>query len=196
MSLVVAVKQNDRVIMMADSVTSSGESLTEITDPHLFKIQKIGQVLVGSVGTVQNIRTLTTHKEWFDTKKEELDKKFICKNIIPRLIDALSKDHLLENGEVRRNKATVLIAKGSRLFIINHSFQVFEIEDFSAIGYTESFARPIIASAGKEEQLSAVLKALRVSASLAGSVREPFYQIDTKTLEYQRIPDGGGTNQT
>ena len=188
MSLVTAFKQNDKVVMMCDSLTIAGETLTEIVDEHLFKIQKFGNILVGSVGTVQNIRALIAHKEWFDTKGEKFDKEFICKNIVPKLMLELAKTGLFNaNKPLRRNKATISMACEDRLYLLTHDFQVFEIDDCLAIGYTEPFAKKILVDAKVGEEKEAMLEALRLSSKLSGMVREPFYLIDTKNLEYEKI---------
>jgi hypothetical protein len=56
-----------------------------------------------------------------------------------------------------------------------------------AIGYTEPFAKKILVDAKVGEEKEAMLEALRLSSKLSGMVREPFYLIDTKNLEYEKI---------
>ena len=85
MSIVIASKIGDRVVMVGDSAETIGSEVETLTEKERMKVLKIGDVLVGSAGRVKHIRRLVEHPEWFETKGEPFDKKFIVTHIIPRL---------------------------------------------------------------------------------------------------------------
>ena len=84
MSIIIAVKENNRVLMMGDSMEISREESYTLHDEKRLKILVLGDVLVGSAGRVRSIRRLVSHPEWFDTKGAELDKRFIVNEIVPK----------------------------------------------------------------------------------------------------------------
>ena len=145
MSIIIASKINGHVAMMCDSAESTGARSGLLTEKERYKIIKIGDVLVGSAGSVKNIRRLVEHPEWFDTDGEEFDKRFIVTKIIPRLYDDLSRHNLLETKDgAPQSNASVIMARGDRIFHVDHYFAVYEADSFAAAGCTYELIRPFL----------------------------------------------------
>lgn len=187
MSLVIAVKEKDRVVMMTDSHETSGAYLSRIYDKNRYKIQVIGDVLVGSVGTVANIRKLITHPEWFDTKGEEFDKRFIVTNIVPKFYEELKKSRMLEikEGEKPKSKATFIIAVKDRIYKIYGDFGVVEFDKSTSAGCTNGLIYPYIKDISDGSVKEKMLEAMHISAKLESGVGAPYIYIDTVDKKYE-----------
>lgn len=117
MSIIIASKIENRVVVVGDSAESLEGSVDILTDKERLKVLRIGDVLVGSAGRVRNIRRLVEHPEWFDTKGAPFDKKFIVTKIIPRLFEDLSHHRILNTQEdFPENRASVIMAHKDKIF--------------------------------------------------------------------------------
>lgn len=187
MSLVIAVKEKDRVVMMADSAETSGEYLSRIYDEGRYKIQVIGEVLVGSVGKVSNVRKLLTHPEWFDTKGKEFDKSFIVNNIVPRFYEELKNSRMLEinENELPKSKATFIIAVKDRIYKMFNDFSVMEYDRSTSAGCTTGIVYPYIKDIEHGQEKEKMLDAMHISAKLDSAVGAPYIYIDTVDRKYE-----------
>ena len=190
MSIIIASKIEDRVVLICDSAETSGEHLGILTERERFKVLKMGDVLVGSAGRVKNIRRLAEHPEWFDTKGAPFDKKFIVTQIIPNLFDELSKYKMLDTkGDNPKNQASIVMAHGNRIFCIDRDLAVFEVDKFAAVGCTKSLIHPFLLDMKEGEEFDTMLRMMRLSSELSPSVRPPYHYIDTVSLEYTTLEE-------
>ena len=188
MSIIIASKIEDRVVLIADSAETSEEILSTLTEPERFKVLRLGDVLVGSAGSVMNIRRLAEHPEWFDTKGEEFDKKFIVTKIIPKLFKELAKYKMLDTGgDNPKNRASVMMAYKDRIFCIDRDLSVYEADKFAAVGCTRAILRPFLLDMREGEEFDTMLSLIRLSSELSPAVRPPYHYVDTVSFEYKTI---------
>ena len=190
MSIVMAVKTGKKVIMMADSAESADEHISVLTEPERRKILVLGDVLVGSVGSVKCIRRLVDHPDWFDTKGEPFDKRFIVENIVPKLYSELEQYEFLEerDGEMYNN-AFFLLAHKNKLFYLNNRFAVYEVDHGFAVGCTDNLVDPMIKNVEKGKEVETMLAAARLSDELSSGIRPPYYYADTESKEYTFVKE-------
>lgn len=188
MSIIIASKIGNKVVMIGDSAESYGPRVDLLTDKERLKVLKIGDVLVGSAGKVKNIRRLVVHPEWFDTKGAPFDKKFIVTGIIPRLFEDLSEHKILNTKEeFPENEASVIMAHKDKIFLITDNFSVYEIDKAVAVGCTKELIHPTLKDMAEGEEIATMLQMVRLSSELSSAVRPPYYFIDTESLEYRTV---------
>jgi ATP-dependent protease HslVU (ClpYQ) peptidase subunit len=174
--------------MVGDSAETIGERVELLTDKERLKVLKIGDVLVGSAGSVRRIRRLVEHPDWFDTKGAPFDKKFIVTNIIPRFFDDLSEHKILNTKEeFPESEASIIMAHKDRIFLITHSFSVFEIDKAVAIGCTKELINSAMKDIRDGKELDTMLELMRLSGELSSAVRPPYYFMDTESFEYTNV---------
>lgn len=190
MSIIIAAKIEDRVVLIGDSAETSGEIVTTLTEPERFKVLRLGDVLVGSAGSVKNIRRLAEHPEWFDTKGEEFDKKFIVTKIIPNLFEELLKYKMLDTkGDNPQNSASVVMACKNRIFCLDRNLSVYEADKFAAVGCTKSLLHPFLSEMKEGEEFDTMLAMMRLSSEMSPGVRPPYHYVDTVSFEYKTIEE-------
>ena len=190
MSLIIATKTKDRVIMMCDSVTTSNPNYAVINDEIKYKTTRVKDVLVGTAGRVAAIRRLTAHPEWFETNGEPFDKRFIVKNIIPRFFRDLDEHGLTEEYDgMPAFDGGIILAHKDKIFQILRGFEVHEMDKVAAIGCTRTLVAPILGCIKEGEELETMLKAQRLSAELSRSVGPPYLYIDTVDFEYKTVEE-------
>lgn len=186
MSLIIAKRENDRVVMMADSCTSGTSFRDTLTNKVNCKIVVIGDTLVASSGRVACVDVLINHEEWFDTMGEELDKKFIVTNIIPKYQRELKERGLIvtskDGAPMPEADSSHLIAHKDKLYQIYGDFSVREVDRRTFIGCTRTVAFAWLEDDCSDETM---LEALRVSSRVDECVAPPFIRVDTvnKTVE-------------
>ena len=190
MSIIIAAKIKDHVAMICDSAESAGDSVSTLTERERFKIRKLGEVLVGSAGRVRCIRRLVEHPEWFDTGGEPFDKRFIVTNVVSRLFDELARFRMLNTeGDFPENEASIVIAYKDKLFCIDDSFAVREVDKFASVGCTKELIRPYLMDMEEGSEVDVMLKMMRLSSELSASVGPPYRYIETAELEYKSIQE-------
>ena len=190
MSIIIAAKVSDRVVMIADSAELIGERVAALNIPERLKIIRINDVLIGSAGSVKNIRHLIENPEWFDTKGEPFDKKFIVTCIVPKLYRELEEyNHLEFRDDIPTNAASVIMSHKDKIFYMDNSLAVHEIDKVTSVGCTKELIRPLLIDMKDGEELETMISAMRMSSYLSPAVRPPYYYVDTKTMKFTTIKE-------
>ena len=188
MSLVIAFKYNDIIYMGADTQTTSGNYIEKYkTYEENFKITKMpNDILLGHVGSVVLTQQLYSQKKWFEQLPAEgLTKKFIVKNIIPKLYNKFYIKDLLEDGNTMLS--SFVLAWRNRLFYIASNFEVYELDDFIAIGSGRSCA--LYYALKQTSVREKILNCLNAANNFCNTVCNPFILIDTKELKFEIVGD-------
>lgn len=191
MSVVIAVKQGNRVWFGADTQATCGTERYNQLSPNDFKVAKLDNgVLISSTGETATSQIITAHPEWFTVdEKKGLTKEYIVTKIVPELYAALSEEELLERGDRGTPpvmKITILLAYKDKLFEICRDFQVLRYEDYQATGSGSNAVLYGLDKLDKTKDIKEqLLRLLRISAKHDANVSAPFVLIDTKDLEYE-----------
>ncbi|MBE6577810.1 MAG: hypothetical protein E7653_06705 [Ruminococcaceae bacterium] len=195
MSVVIAIKKNDRIYMAADTQTSCGDIKKTYLGEKSRKITRFENgILLGHVGTLHNSQIVCAHPEIFTVPKDdEMTKKYIVQNIIPKLFQLYRENDMRvkEDDVPAKMEESYLLAYKDKLFQIDSVFDVTVHDHFAEIGSGGSMthaglceldAADIRDKQDIEERLTDML---RISASRAMSVSGPYYLIDSVDLKYK-----------
>ena len=187
MSLVVAYKKDGTVYMGADTQSSRGSEISRTLNASGFKISKLPSgILMGVCGLVKGHQKILTQKNWFELPEgKKLDKRYIVKNIIPKLSELMKG--IKEDKDARHSSMEVclLLAQADRLFMISNQYTVFESHSYAAIGAGADYSEYCLSRAEEADDVhEGLLKALRAGAHFDSTVSAPYVLIDTKDREY------------
>lgn len=197
MSVVVAIKKNDRIYMAADTLASFGEVKKNCLSDEGRKIQLLDNgILIGTAGSVYGIQRVLAHTELFIVPEEGIfDKKYVVQNIIPKLFKFYKEQSMLEKNKDQPDTLpdSYLVAYQDKLFKISGAFDVVTIEHYAAIGSGGNVALAGLIKLDEEriddDQTinDRLIDILRTSESRIRSVGAPFYLIDTSSKTFKLI---------
>ena len=195
MSVVIAIKKNDRIYMAADSQTSCGDRKTTYYGEGSRKISRFDNgIILGHTGAVHNTQIVCTHPEIFTVPEDgNMTKKYVVQNIIPKLFNLYREQDMREkeDGSPSRMGDSYLLAYKDKLFLINDVFDVVACKHFADIGsggdlthagLIELDADDVRDEKTIEERLADLL---RISASRTMSVSGPYYIINTADRKFK-----------
>ena len=158
MSVVVAIKQGNKIYMGADSQVTRGGTRLSLSNPNNYKIWKVKGVencLMASVGDLRDacvIRIMNGLVREIDALKGEVDFEYVVGRIVP-----LIKEELIDYGYIKKDgvfegfESSYLFAFEDKLFYINRDASVIEIDDCIAIGSGSNEAIGSLITSSKEE---------------------------------------------
>ena len=190
MSVVMAVKQGDRIWFGADTQTTRGGDRYNQLSPNDYKVMKFDNgVLLSATGETVTSQILLAHPDWFTVdEKKGLTKEHIVTKIIPKIYETLEEEDLLEKedkGTPPVMKCTLLMAYKDKLFEICRDLQVIRYEDYQATGSGANAINYGLSKIDKTKDINEqLLRLLRISAKLDSNVSAPFILIDTKDLKF------------
>ena len=190
MSVVMAVKQGDRIWFGADTQATRGGDRYNQLSPNDYKVIKFDNgIVLSSTGETVTVQTILSHPEWFTVdEKKGLTKEHIVTKIIPEIYETLEGEGLLEKDEKGTPpimKCTLLIAYKDRLFEICRDLQVIRYEDYQATGSGSNAVNYGLSRIDKSKDINEqLLRLLGISAKLDINVSAPFVLIDTKELKF------------
>lgn len=140
-SIVAAIKDDNKVWVACDSqVSFSGTKMT-LSNPNNFKIFKPmndHRLIVGVVGALRDANILSTLEDYIDEAtllKNNLDFKYVVKNVVPYIMRELDKHgRLVEHNERHVSDSQFLFVYDNNIYTIDGDGCVVEHDDFCAIG--------------------------------------------------------------
>lgn len=195
MSIIVAIKDKDRIYFGADSQVTSGSSRLSLSNPNNYKIWKVKNkehCLMGSVGAYRDacvIRVLQDLLENVVCEDKPIAFEQMVDTIVPKLITEFQKrNYLLKDGVFENFESRFIFADRTNLFTILSDGAVMEIDDFTAIGSGESEAFGSLYTTSKDDDpIQRIIKAIKSSATRDIYVAYPIIITDTITTEFTII---------
>ena len=190
MSVVMAVKQGDRIWFGADTQATRGGDRYNQLSPNDYKVTMFDNgVQLSATGETVTAQMLLAHPECFTVDEEKgLTKEHIVTKIIPKIYEAFSEEDLFDKGEdgvPPLTGGTILIAYKDKLFEICRDLQVIAYADYQATG---SGANAIVYGLSKVDKTKDIneqlLHLLKISAMQDTHVSGPFVFIDSHHLKY------------
>lgn len=197
MSVVVAVRDTDRIWLVADSQVTLGGNKGLLTSSNSFKIFKNGEnCLMGVVGSLRDANILSTASvEFVDpllVLKNQVDFKSIVRETVPKIFEELAyfKRVSVENGMCYLD-SQVLIATGKDCFSIYSDGAVLELDEMFAIGSGADVAESAYTIL-MDTTLTAKEKAIKAAiSSCERDLYVAFPIVITNTFDYElEIFDG------
>lgn len=194
MSVVAAIKQNNKIYLGADSQVTKGGTRLSLSNPNNYKIWKVRGIencLMASVGAMRDacvVRIMTNLIREIDALKSDIDFEYVVGRIVP-----LIKAELEDYGYLEKDKrfdgfdSSYLLAFEDKLFFINSDASVIEIDDCIAIGSGANESIGSLLTSNGEEPVERIIKAIKASAAHDIYVDFPIIITDTETTEFKII---------
>ena len=196
MSVVVAIKEGNKVYLGADSQVTKGGTRTTLKNPNNYKLWKVrgaDNCIMGHVGNVRDaniIRLLDDLVTDYDVYRDRIGYELVVRRIVPDIVDALkSAGYMKDDKHIDYMDSSYLFAYKDRLFMINTDLCVLEIDDYFAIGSGAEQAVGSLLSTEGEEPRTRIIKAIKASAASDIYVDYPIILVDTETTEFEVISE-------
>lgn len=195
MSVVVAIKDKDRVLIGADSQVTRGSTRKTLNNPNNYKIWKVRGVdncLMAHVGNVRdaNIVRLMKHLVTdYDVFSDNIDYEYVVKSIVPDIIEELKKYGYIKDEKYFNGfDSRFIFAFKDQLYVINTDGCVLEVDDCVAIGSGELEAvGSLLSTEGNSKDR--IIKAIKSSAASDIYVDYPIIVADTEETQFEIISD-------
>lgn len=197
MSVVVAIKEGNKIYMGADSQVTKGGSRTTLNNPNNYKIWQVEgceHCLMGQVGNLRDaniIRLLSGLVDDYDEYCDRVNYRFVVKYLVPEIVKNLkevnyirSKDNYMEFMD-----SSFLFAYKDRLYSIGSDCSVIEVDDYVAIGSGANEAIGSLLSTDGEDPKKRIVKAIKASAASDIYVDYPIILVDTETSEFEIVTE-------
>lgn len=172
MSVVVAIKENGKIYIGADSQCTRGGTRRTLSNANNYKIWRVPDTehcLMAHVGLVREANVARVARDLVPEiyrLKGLVDFSFVVKHLIPRLFDEFEENRILRNEDgLPVFDSSFLFAYEDKLFYISKNATVLEIDDFCAIGSGECEAIGSLLSTEGEPCEERIKKAIKASAA-------------------------------
>lgn len=192
MSVVVAIKENGKVYIGADSQVTRGGSRITQQNPNNYKVWKVegsNNCVMGHVGNTRDANIIRLMENIVDDVDEYLgrvDFRFVVKFVVPQIIKKLKEAHFLrmKDDYLDYLDSSFFFAYKDKLFYINSDATVLEVDDFCAGGSGASEAVGSLLSTCGQNPVTRIIKAIKASATTDIYVDYPIVITDTESTEF------------
>lgn len=207
MSVVIAVKDGDRILMGGDCQVSCGGSKAILVSPNLMKVWNVERhpnTLMGGVGALRDLNIAYSMDKLYDSLRdkagETLDFKYVVNEVVPTILN-----HFTSHGRATNDKGIVamqsafILAQKDKCFSIDFDGCVIDMTydgECMAIGSGATKAQAAYNTLATIEGLSAedkLLKALIQACEDDLHVNFPVYIRDTEDTSKLIVFDGVDT---
>jgi len=197
MSVVVAIKEGDKVYVGADSQATKGGTRTTLRNPNNYKIWKVDgaeNCLMGHVGNVRDaniIRLMSNVIDDYDEFCKRVNYRFVVKFLVPEIVKELREAGFLKknDGYVDYLDSSFLFAYRDKLYMINTDCCVVEVDDYVAIGSGAQEAIGSLLSTEGQSPRKRIVKAIKASAASDIYVDYPIILSDTGSTGFEIITE-------
>ena len=191
MSVVVAIKENGKVYIGADSQCTRGSTRRTLSNANNYKIWRVPDTehcLMAHVGLIREANVARVARDLVPEIcqiKGLVDFSFVVKHLIPRLFNEFEENRILRKDEdVPVFESSFLFAYEDKLFYISKNATVLEIDDYCAIGSGECEAIGSLLSTEGESCEKRIKKAIKASAASDIYVDYPIIIADTRETTF------------
>ena len=192
MSVVVAIKENGKVTIGADSQCTRGGTRRTLSNPNNYKVWKVldaENCLFAQVGLVREANIIRVARDLVPEMaqlKDRVDFSFVVKRLVPRMFEELEEYRAIKKGDNSPEfESSFLFAYKDKLFYISGNATVIEIDDYFAIGSGECEAIGSLLSTEGEPCEDRIKKAIKASAASDIYVDYPIVITDTESCEFK-----------
>ena len=192
MSVVVAIKENGKVMIGADSQCTRGGTRRTLSNPNNYKVWRVldaENCLLAHVGLVREANIIRVARELVPEMaqiKNKIDFSFVVQHLVPRMFAELEEYRAIKKSDGSLEfDSSFLFAYKDKLFYISGNATVIEIDDYVAIGSGECEAIGSLLSTEGEPSEERIKKAIKASAASDIYVDYPIVITDTEKTEFQ-----------
>ncbi len=168
MSLVVAIKDKNRVVLGADKQASTGGT-KDHTNTKIWKLEELPGAIIGSVGSARASQIIQ-YSQVIDKNllTQDLDTTFVVRVLAPTLANGLRANGIVvepgEGGKCDMMPNAFIFAYKDRAWTIWHDLSVSEIEDYFAIGSGSEVARGVLYATPEKNPFDRIVTSIEAAA--------------------------------
>ena len=192
MSVVVAIKENGKITIGADSQCTRGGTRRTLSNPNNYKVWKVldaENCLIAHVGLVREANIIRVARDLVPEMaqlKDKVDFSFVVKRLVPRMFEELEEYRVTKKSDSPPEfESSFLFAYKDKLFYISGNGTVIEVDDYVAIGSGECEAIGSLLSTESEPCIERIKKAIKASAASDIYVDYPIVITDTESCEFK-----------
>ena len=168
MSLVVAIKDKDRIVLGADKQASTGGT-KDHTNTKIWKLEELPGAIIGSVGSARASQVIQ-YSQIIDKNliTENIDTTFVVRILAPTLANGLRANGIVveagDGGKCDMMPNAFIFAYKDRAWTIWHDLSVSEIEDYFAIGSGSDVARGVLYATTVKNPFDRIVTSIEAAA--------------------------------
>ena len=196
MSVVVAIKENNKVYIGVDSQVTKGGTRTTLKNPHNYKVWRVPgapHCLMAQVGNFRDsnvVRLMDRLVTDYNIFRQHVDYEFVVKKVVPDIVEELKKYGMLKDDKyIECMDSAFIFAFENQLYMIGRDLSVIEIDDYVAMGSGEDQAIGSLLSTEGEKPKERIVKAIKASAAADIYVDYPIILTDTENGEFEIVTE-------
>ena len=200
MSVVVAIKEGNKVYIGVDSQVTKGGTRTTLKNPNNYKVWRVPgapHCLMAHVGSFRDsniVRCMDRLVTDYNIYRNHIGYEFVVKKVVPDIVEELQKFGMIkEDKYVEYLDSAFIFAFEDQLFAIGRDKSVIEIDDYIAMGSGEDQAIGSLLSTEGEHPKERIVKAIKASAAADIYVDYPIILTDTEDGEFEIITEKNET---
>lgn len=189
MSLVIAIKDGDRIVFGADKQATSGDNRTHLATK-IWTVRDCPSIIMGGVGSVRATQIMQyssiINKNFLEPTG--LTTEFIVNQVCPRIVEVLrtSGINVNANKDVPSEiciSSAFLIAENDKAWLIHHDLSVIEIDKYYAIGSGSQIANGALFVTPNQNPFTRITDAIDAAAENTLFVDHKIEFLTTKVKE-------------
>lgn len=185
MSLVIAIKNRDRIVLGADKQASTGGNKIH-TNTKVWEIPELPGALMGSVG-IARATQIIQYANIIDKNviRSNIDTDFVICSLVPIIVAALKSNGIMVEAtsdslcEMIPN--SFIFAYEDRAWVIGNDLSVSELDDYLAIGSGADVARGALFATQQKNPFERIITSIDAAAETTLFVDNGIDILSTKT---------------
>ena len=168
MSLVVAIKDKDRIVLGADKQASTG-STKDHTNTKIWELEELPGAILGAVGSARASQIIQ-YSQIIDKNmlNYPIDTDFIVRVLAPTLANGLRNNGIVieptEDVKCDMMPNAFIFAYGDKAWTIWHDLSVSEINEYFAIGSGSDVARGVLYATPEKAPFERIVTSIEAAA--------------------------------
>lgn len=168
MSLVVAIKDRDRIVLGADKQASTGGT-KDHTNTKIWKLEELPGAIIGSVGSARASQIIQ-YSQVIDKNliTDNIDTQFVVRVLAPTLANGLRANGIVvdhaDGAKCDMMPNAFIFAYKNKAWTIWHDLSVSEIDDYFAIGSGSDVARGVLYATPDKNPFERIVTSIEAAA--------------------------------
>lgn len=168
MSLVIAIKDKDRIVLGADKQASTGGT-KDHTNTKIWAVEELPGALMGSVGSARASQIIQ-YSQIIDKNllNQELDTEFIVRVLAPTLAGGLKTNGIVvdssDGAKCDMMPNAFIFAYKNRAWTIWHDLSVSELDEYLAIGSGADVAKGALFATPEKDPFERIVTSIEAAA--------------------------------
>jgi 20S proteasome alpha/beta subunit len=167
MSLVVAIKDKDRIVLGADKQASTG-GIKDHTNTKIWELEELPGAIIGAVGSARASQ-IVQYSQVIDKNMigQEIDTEFIVRVLAPTIANGLKANGIVvdsEDAKCDMMPNAFIFAYNDKAWTIWHDLSVSEINEYFAIGSGADVARGALYATKDKNPFDRIVTSIEAAA--------------------------------